>query len=470
MGLAQDSSAPGVGASVTVNEISGSTKAYISGSETKETKETKVTALAQDEAEKLTIAEGGLQEDVDLGAGLDLGKYTRPDLANLRNTEEVSGIAVVASGTHSVENVVANAGIGAYAGVAGTTNTSVITGTTEAYVDQAGINTTVGTDDQALHVQASDHAYSHDFVGSVGAGIAGVGMGVDTNVFSNSTRAYIKGANPVQAQGLVEIDAQSTQGVSSLATSGAGGIVGVAGTGTVGIFNGTTEAYLQSTPVAAGGLAVNAQHDSRLFLAAGSAGIGGVAVGGAFTVAVDHSITKAYVADTTVSTVGTVDVQADNDSEIRNHTASGSGGGSAGIAGSALVSIIGNTTQACITNSQLGQGSSRVGGVSVRASDRVLSENRAGAVGLGVTGAGVGAGAAVTLVDNTTSAYVEGSSVYTSDDLSVAAVAERDLSTTAVSAGVGAGAGLGGTAVVTLVRRALSGDVVGELDKNGTST
>jgi len=35
--------------------------------------------------------------------------------------------------------------------------------------------------------------------------------------------------------------------------------------------------------------------------------------------------------------------------------------------------------------------------------------------------------------------------------LLVAAVAERDLSTTAVSAGVGAGAGLGGTAVVTLM-------------------
>ena len=47
----------------------------------------------------------------------------------------------------------------------------------------------------------------------------------------------------------------------------------------------------------------------------------------------------------------------------------------------------------------------------MQARDRLLSENRAGAVELGVTGVGVGASAAVTSVNSTTSAYVDGSRV-----------------------------------------------------------
>ena len=73
-----------------------------------------------------------------------------------------------------------------------------------------------------------------------------------------------------------------------LATSAGGGIVGVAGAGTVGIFQATTEAYTSMAPVTVGALAVNAEHDSRLFVAAGSAGIGSAAAGSAFTVAADY--------------------------------------------------------------------------------------------------------------------------------------------------------------------------------------
>ena len=177
---------------MTVSHVGGSTRAYISGADTE------VTALAQDQGDKLTIAEGGLQEDVNLGDGLDLELYTRPQLAELRKTEEVTGIAVAASGTHSVENVAANAAGGLYAGVAGTTNTTVITGETEAYVDEAKINTTLGSEAQGLHVKASDHAYSHSFVGSVGGLVGQVRESIRQS--SNSTRAYIRGSNPVQAR------------------------------------------------------------------------------------------------------------------------------------------------------------------------------------------------------------------------------------------------------------------------------
>jgi len=166
-------------------------------------------------------------------------------------------------------------------------------------------------------------------------------------------------------------------------------------------------------------LSVNAERDSRLFAAAGSAGIGRAAAGAAVTAVEDRSLTEAYVADTAVDTSGTVDVTASSNSEVRQRTASGSGGDNVGIAGSALGGITSSTTQAYIVNTQLGRADKRASGVSVIASDRVLSEGLAGAVGLAFIGAGIGAGAAVTLADNTTSAYVENSQVYSQNELAV---------------------------------------------------
>src|SRR5690606_30446102 len=148
---------------------------------------------------------------------------------------------------------------GFYAGVAGTASVNVITSSTEAYVSGSKVNAhtpeSAGAG-QGLSVKASDHAHSLGVIGTIGAGAAGVGAGVDTLVYSGTTKAYVDGSSSVRAKGAMVVDAQSTQSASSFAVSGAAGVVSVAGTGVVGVFKGTTEAYVKNATVNAGSLAV----------------------------------------------------------------------------------------------------------------------------------------------------------------------------------------------------------------------
>ncbi|MDR3566097.1 MAG: leukotoxin LktA family filamentous adhesin [Negativicutes bacterium] len=464
-------SVAGVGAAVTVNEISGATQAYISGSATQ------VSGLSKNAADVLTVSDGKLNASVDLAGGLDLGIFGRTDLKAMRETTAVNGVAVNATATHSVENIVANVGGGLYAGVAGTTNVSIITGNTTAYIDSAKINpASLGTasSSQDVSVIAGDHAYSNGFVGTLAVGPlgAGIGIGVDTNVFGNTTRAYIQNSAEVRAADGITVKAESGQGASSLVTSGAGGIVGVVGTGSVGLFQGTTEAFLATnTLVNSTSLTVAADHSSRFFIAAGGVTAGGVALSGAFAVASDASTTTAHIDNSTVSATGAISVAADNISEINNWGVSGALGGGAGIAGSAVVSLVNNTSQAYVTGSHLGSSASTAASVAVTANDTVTIANQAGSLGVGVSGWGVGAGASVVEVGDTTSAYVENSDTHTSGATTVSATAQRNIANTAVTVGIGGTAGISGSAAVTLVGQDLSGPVESsELDKNNSGT
>lgn len=456
--------AAGVGASVTVNVISGDTEAYISGDTTK------VTALAHGTG--LTISDGTLSGSVDLADALALDTYGRTDLKSKRNTKMVNGVAVNATATHSVENLVANVAGGLYAGVAGTTNVGVLEGNTSAYIDSARINISgTGSSSQAVSVIAGDAAYSNGFVGTLAVGAAGVGIGLDTNVFNNSTTAYVKDSQALNAVDRIEINAESTQGASSLVVSGAGGVVGVVGTGSIGIFGSTTEAYLDNDIVHAQDVSVTAEHDSQFYIAAGGITAGAVAVSGTYAVTSDSSITKAHIDDSTVNAAGAINVESDNSSLINSWGVSGALAGGAGVAGNAVVSLVNNTSQAYVTGSHLGTSGNKAASAVVKAIDRVSVTNTAGALGAAYNGVGVGASASVVEVGNTTSAYIDNSDVHTTGATAVEAEAERNLSNTAVSVGVGGTAGISGTAAVTLVGKALSGDVKSsELDKDNSGT
>ena len=448
--------------------ISGDTLAYIDGTATE------VSALAKDAAETLTISNGQLTGGVDLAKGLDLAKYARTNLKGMRETEAVTGVAVNATATHSVENLVANIAGGQYAGIGGTTNTSVIKGNTKAYIDTAKINSgETGSANQGITVIAGDHAYANGFVGTMAVGIAGVGLGADTNVFTNTTQAYITNSPDVNAVGAITVDAQSTQGASSLAVSAAGGAVAVVGTASVGVFDSTTEAYLTSNTIDTGSLIVNADHSSNFFTAVGGVTIGGGAVSASVAVVSDDSTNRAYIDSSTVGTKGAINVQADNTVNISNWSVSGAGAGQSAVAGSVAVSLINDTTEAYVTNSILGTSGSKAQSLSVQAGDTLNINSRAGALSVGINGWGVGAGASVVEVGNTTSAYINNSDVYANNAVSVDAEVQRTISNIAVTLGVGGTIGISGSAAVTLVGKELSGSVnSAELDKgdNGTLT
>ncbi|NLU43225.1 MAG: hypothetical protein GXX08_13615, partial [Firmicutes bacterium] len=377
-----------------------------------------------------------------------------------------------ASSTRMIGNVAATVAGGLYVGAAGTTTVNVIAGETHAFVEHSKINTNTASGPsgagQSLSVKASDHAYGLSVSGTIGVGAAGLGAGVDTLVFAGTTKAYVEGGE-IQAKDRAVVEAQSTQSATSFAVSGAGGIVGAAGTGVVAVFASTTEAYLRSVDVTAGSLTVASEHDSRLLIAAGGFAGGLGALAGTLSVVSDDSTTKAYIDDSTVQTTDEdgVDVSADSESEIRNYVASGAAGTSGTAAGSVLVSLSSNTTQAYVKNSALGApnpgnrirnsaASDDMAKIAVRASDSVDVNAEAYSFAAGSAAAGI-VGAAAHKGGNVVSLIGAGTASGPSTNVGLASglllvTSERtgkvSSKSVAGAGGVAAGAGSAATALV----------------------
>src|SRR5690606_4832830 len=85
-------------------------------------------------------------------------------------------------------------------------------------------------------------------------------------------------------------------------------------------------------------------------------------------------------------------------------------------------------------------------------------------------GLGAGAAAAVTSIRNDTSARVDGTTAYTREDVTVSALATRDLETLAIAGALALDGSIGGVAAVTLIGAHLSGSSLDELDAGGAGT
>ena len=452
-------SAAGVAASTAVNSIGGTTEAYISGANT----EVNARALT---GTGVVVDTGTLSGAVDL-AGVVGGSTTTVNLAGMRQTETVKGLAVNASATHQVRTTAVNVAAGAYAGIGATASVSIIGGDTKAYIDSARINANNASaaSQQQTQIKASDHAYANTFIGGVSGGAAGIGAAADVNIFSRNTLASLKGSQ-LDSKARTEIGAWSSQGVSSLVVGLSGGGVAAVGTGALAKFTSTTEARTDAATVLTGTLDVKADHATHMFLTAGAVALGGAAFAGTFAVGLDNSVTKAHIDGGTVNAQGQVDVKADSSTELRNIGVSGAGAGGVAVAGMAVVALLGNTTQAYVSRAIIGSAGAPTGGLAVTAKDSVNVDNKAGAAA-GGGAAGIGLGASVTKVGNTVSAYIEESSIDVVNDVVVKAAAERSINTFAATAGVSAGFSLAGAAGVIIVGSALSSEANNSL---GSST
>lgn len=466
-------SAAGIGASVVVNQIGGRTRAFIAGPDSS------VSARAGAGTPAVAVASGALTSPVGLAGATDASTYSRPDLVALRATESVTGVAVNASATHHVESYVANVGAGTV-GISGVANVNLIGGQTAAFIDaatinrdDAGQNAAAGAA-QAVHVKASDHAYGNMFIGSVAGGVVGFGVTADVALFDRATQAYVQDST-LTSKGRTTIGAQSSQGMSTVVVGGAGGLVGLVGAGSVARFTSATDAWLAGSTATVGGLDVTARHDTQMFIVGGAVAVGAVGVGATFDVALDGSVTRARIEDSTVTTSGQVGVDAQSATVVRSWTVAGAAAGAVAAAGTAAVAIVDNTTQAWVDDSDIGSAGARAAGLAVTARDNVTVEQKAGAgAGAGVAGAGVAAG--VTKVENTTSAYLNDARAFVTTDVVVDAHTERRLDTTVATAGGGLFAGIGGSVGVTLVGTALDATQGGdtnankELNKDGSGT
>ncbi|HEX6971983.1 MAG TPA: hypothetical protein VF234_07170, partial [Limnochordia bacterium] len=464
----------GIGGSLSVNHLGGSTKAYIAGSDTE------VSALARGGA--LTVDGGALSGDVDLAAGLDPQAFVFNEsaLKGLRTTRQVQGVAVNASATHNINNVAVSGGASIYGvGGAGTVNTNVITGTTAAYVDGAAINAWTPPGEQpgagqSLDVSASDHAYAFSLAGAVAAGtLTGLGAAGDNNVFVRNTEAYVRDSGRIGARKAVGIAALSSQGAVSVVLNGVAGLGGLGAAASVGVFAGRTEAYLENGVVGTTDLSVTAGQTSRFLIGAGSAAVAGGGDAAAFAVAVSAHSTRAAVESSQVRATGAVSVHSEQETEFIHAVVSGGIGG-ASVAGSAVVSVATDTTEAYVVGSAVGGSSAgqRAGSLSVTADDSLRIQNDAG-VGSAGASAGVGATASITYAGNTTAAFVAASQIAVDGEMEVAATARRDLQTLAATASLAGVVGIGGVAGAILVGSPLPSEassILSDLDSGGDGT
>ncbi|MDY0056584.1 MAG: leukotoxin LktA family filamentous adhesin [Methyloversatilis sp.] len=461
----------GVGASATVNEITGTTEALIDGSSVAARAESATGVTVNNGV----VADPELSDTIDAIANQDengppayssSNPFEAPDLTASRGTQQVRGIAVNALATHQTTNVVANIAGGLYAGVAATASVSIIGGETSARVTDSVLNggdNSGASSAQAVSVRAADHSYGTTFIGSGAFGAAGVGLSADVNVFERNTIAGMQDVSRLDALGATEVSALSEQGVASVVVGASGGAVAVVGSGSVAKFTSTTEAYVRNSVLDVGSLDVDAAHRSTFFVTGGGLAVGGVGVAGTFAVALDTSTTTAEVSDSEIDASGAVDVNASSATDIGAWSLGGAGGGAAGVAGAVTLGIVDSTTAASVVDSRIGSASDRAGNLSVTATDRVTAEARAGAGAVGGI-AGVGAGASILKVDNSTTATVQDSDAHVAGAITVSALAERDLDNVAAAAAAGGTVGIGGAAAVTLLNAGMTEDASGELD------
>jgi len=358
--------AGGVGAAggVLVNMITSQTTAGISGATTA------VSGLAN--------ADGVLTNTSWLASAPNLMNITevtdaalsRPVLATYMRR----GVSVQATSIEQIAALTTVAG-GGSVGVGAAVNVDSIAGSTRAYVDGASINALAGgASGQDVTVLAADHVLIASNVATVAGGAAtGVAGAVGTETVKRSSHAEVLGGATVQAIGGVIVKAVSTASVAQIsAGAGVGGSTGVAGSGNVVLLAGDTRARVDGSTVAAKDVSVLAEGANRTNLIAGSVGGGGVAgVGLSFTVNVSGANVRALVSDSLLQADGDVKIHANNVTQELAVAATAGGGGLAGVAIGAAVTVLEGNTEA-------GLGGSSTVERRTRATGTVASANNAG--------------------------------------------------------------------------------------------
>ncbi|HEV3078683.1 MAG TPA: hypothetical protein VGY66_02850, partial [Gemmataceae bacterium] len=310
-------------------------------------------------------------------------------------------------------------------------NLPVRDGETFAYITDSTITMVGGT----LTVQAINDNPSTDsriiaISGSLGAGSqeAGIGGGgmLSVNIIQNDTEAYISNNTSV-----TEVSAPS----------------GVTDPGSANVL-------------------VHANDSSGIVLLGGAVGIGQKAgVGLAFGFNEIHSSILADLDNATLTVNGAVTVKAESTQSIGGvdvGVAAGTGKGWA-AAGSVLVNIISNTIDAHIANSSDVQAG---GAVTLQATDQSLIVAIAGAVGATVSGSnGVGASISYNRISNGIAAYIDSSTVTTSDG-SISLLATSTPTLVAIGAAGAGGKSISGAGTLTInsVANTVDAHIIGSPD------
>ena len=206
----------GVGGTVVVNNLDNTTQAYLSGAN--------VNALGNN---SLTVPKAD-------GSG---------------NTEQMRGLAVIATSDNDLDLLIGTASVGAV-GLAATIAVNSLNDTTKSYINGGTINgnNVRANSEQSVLVKAFNNSKIKVKAGTGAAGAGGIGATVDVNTVKNSTSAYINNAT-VNALKNVNAEAKAKKDVDSTVVAGTLGLgFGVSGAvSVVNISAGMTDEALKAT-------------------------------------------------------------------------------------------------------------------------------------------------------------------------------------------------------------------------------
>ncbi|RLJ09723.1 MAG: hypothetical protein DRP15_02680, partial [Candidatus Aenigmatarchaeota archaeon] len=479
--------------SVVVNELANDTEAYISGSQV--SAYNSLVAVAQGD-EGIAVHDGtiGGSKTASIGGTATVtadesdtkayienskveakghGTYTVPKADGSRDTQEVRGIAVIATHDSSLNLWTADLEGAADVGVGATVSVNIFKDSSQAYILGSDVSTTGegANAGQEVLVQAFNGVSTSVKAGGLaGGGDAGFGATVDVTVLKNVSKAYVQGSQ-VNAKSDVKVASTTKEQSKSVVVSGAfAGYASLAGS--VGVLESYTdnEAYVSGSQVnAEGNLSVVAS-DEALFgvdsdgsgdgIIVGAASLGRAAgIGGSIAVNGIYNTTKAYITNSQTNSHGDTTVGATGKQRIKVFAATAALGKYVGAAGSVTVNTIAVDTQGYIEGSEVNQGAlygSDSGKVSVSAQNDSYIESTPGDVDAGIVGAG--SSVDVSSVRNTVQAYLgDGVKASGGEGVEVKATGSEDVTSRVVALGGGA-VSIQGSVSIVKVGSAISGD------------
>ncbi|WP_231923536.1 beta strand repeat-containing protein, partial [Gallibacterium genomosp. 3] len=175
-----------IGASVTVNKISGATKSLVQNS----------SITAKGLGNSLSYR-SGINDSGFIRSSISKENFIASSLADNPIYSTSTGLIVNSSATHSIASSLFTAGGAGSVAVSGTVNVNLIEGETLAAINNSNLNAGLGTEEDDLSnaniiIQAQDYTNAVGFTGAVaGSGIAAVGITSDTNRVSRTTHASL---------------------------------------------------------------------------------------------------------------------------------------------------------------------------------------------------------------------------------------------------------------------------------------
>jgi filamentous hemagglutinin family protein len=467
----------GVAAAVSVNNIGGSTKAYINNAEINQdisvagaSQSVDITAsnFAYDNS-FIGNAAGGANA---AGAGSDTHIMNRSTSAYTHDGKinATGNVAVKAFSTQGVSSLAVGGAAGANA-LAATLSMALFTNHTNATVDGTRVSAA------GLDISADNKSNMYAITGAVAGGGNAIGGAFAVGSSDSSTTATLKnanGANRVDVSGDVNVKADNKTAIKHIVISGAGGgSAGVAGMADVNLVTNNTVATIDNSDLGSltdkvGAVKVAATHTVMIDSVAGALAAGGSAgVGAGASVNVIKANTVATLNNSNVFASGLTSVNATSVTDVNAVAMTAGVGGTAGIGGAAAIILIGDDVSGA-SEQEVNQGNagslSKVNSFSsgdklgdlpntsaISATDKAAINADGKKSTLSVTGSAGN-------YKFKTAAEVGGSSTITTGSLDVLATDKTDTKTLVGGFGVG-GLGVGGAVAVTTVKANVAANV-----------